>query len=52
MLFALADRDPLRIKELSTWSVEGLYQLLLANNIYVKKMEADAKTKKNSTFGG
>lgn len=51
MLFSLSDRDPLRIKELSTWSLESIYQLIYANRIYTKKREADEKTRKNANFG-
>lgn len=51
MVFSLADRDPLRIKELSTWSLESIYQLIYANRIYTKKQEANEKTRKNANFG-
>lgn len=39
LLFTLSERDPLRLKELGNWSLEGLYQFLYANNIHARRME-------------
>jgi hypothetical protein len=47
LLFTIADRNPLQIKELNTWSVEGWYQFLYANNIHARKLEAQQKTQTN-----
>lgn len=44
LLFSLADRDPVRLKELYTWSLEGLYQFLYANSIHSRRIEEARKT--------
>jgi len=44
LIFSLANREPIQIKELMTWSLEALYQFIYANNIRAKKMEAQQKT--------
>lgn len=44
LLFSIADRDPVRLRELNKWSLEGLYQFLYANSIHVRRMEAQRKT--------
>lgn len=38
---------PSEVKELSTWSVEGLFQFLYANNVDARKIEARQKTEEN-----
>jgi len=40
----LANRVPSELKEIMTWSVEGLYQFIYANNVDAKKIEARRKT--------
>jgi hypothetical protein len=49
LLFSISDRDPLKIKELSTWSVESWYQFIYANNIHARKIEAQQKTNQNKS---
>lgn len=52
LLFTLSERDPVRLSELNTWSLEGLYQFLYANSIHSRKLEDARKTadsKRNST---
>ena len=44
MIFTLANREPIQIKELMTWSLEALYQFIYANNIQARKIEAKRKT--------
>jgi hypothetical protein len=48
-LFAIAERDPLKIKELSTWSLESWYQFIYANNIHARKIEDAKKTNQNKS---
>ena len=38
---------PSEIKELSTWSLEALFQFLYANNVEAKKLEAKKLTDEN-----
>jgi hypothetical protein len=40
---------PSEVKELSTWSVEGLFQFLYANTVDAKKIEANRKSQENKT---
>lgn len=47
LISSLADWKPTEIKELWTWSVEALYQFILANNIKGRKQEANNKNQKN-----
>ena len=52
LLFTLSERDPVRLSELNTWSLEGLYQFLYANSIHSRKLEDARKTadsKRNAT---
>jgi len=49
LLFAIAERDPLKIKELSTWSLESWYQFIYANNIHARKIEDAKKTNQNKS---
>lgn len=39
LIFSLAERDPVKIKELNTWSLEAFYQYLYANSIHAKRIE-------------
>ena len=39
LIFQLADRDPMRINELYTWSLEALYQFLYANTIHKRRLD-------------
>ena len=47
LLFTLSDRDPLRLAELNTWSLEGFYQFLYANSIHIRRLEDARKTADN-----
>jgi hypothetical protein len=47
LLFTISNRMPSEVKELSTWSVEGLFQFLYANNVDARKIEARQKTEEN-----
>jgi hypothetical protein len=47
LLFTIANRVPSELKELMSWSLEGLYQFIYANNVDAKKIEARRKTDDN-----
>jgi hypothetical protein len=47
LLFTLANKIPSELKEIMTWSVEGLYQFIYANNVDAKKAESRQKTFEN-----
>ena len=44
LIFTIAERDPVKIKELGTWSLEALYQFLYANSIHAKRLQDRKKT--------
>lgn len=48
LISSLADWKPSEIKELWSWTVEGIYQLILSNNVKAKKTEV---SRKNSEVG-
>lgn len=49
LIFGLCNHDLVQIKELMTWSVEGLYQILLMNHVKVQKEKNAQKTAKEET---
>ena len=49
LLFTIANRSPTEVKELSTWSLESLYQFLYANTVESKRLEAQRKTDENKS---
>ena len=51
LLFTLSDRDPVRLRELNTWSLEGLYQFLYANSIHSRRIQDAQKTAKEASQG-
>ena len=51
LLFTLSDRDPVRLRELNTWSLEGLYQFLYANSIHSRRIEEARKTAQEAAKG-
>lgn len=48
LISSLADWKPSEIKELWSWTVEAIYQLILSNNVKAKKTEV---SRKNSEVG-
>ena len=52
LLFTLSERDPVRLRELNQWSLEGLYQFLYANSIHSRKIEDARKTAESRSKAG